>query len=488
VPESECRPSAVLNLELMRGNCRANLLEWDEPFALQNIVELVYFQVLNNTGCTRWPADLDAVDFGRGVQAKVYAEITLREIASPAPDLICLADALASYFRRLRMRGACIPRSLAQPSASLASWIILLVPMTVMCALASAQITTTPAIEPSMRLVEKGRFGQSQLDGQLRSPDQNSKIRARAQAGSARDEFLIGYAYTNGLGQPQDLSQGLAWYLKAANQGEPAAITELGRMYVRGIGVSQNYEKGLEWLRRAAADGYAPAQTDVGLLYFQGLGVAPDVESAVRWWEKAARDNYAPAQSNLGVAYLHGMGVRRDPARATQLFRNAADAGLDTAQFDLASCYETGQGVPQDLGIAAEWYRKAAQQGDPGAQNNLASMYQSGRGVPADAGRALRLFLLAAENGNMKAAVNLANTFQLGIGVKPDSELSCMWLQVASGAGGDQGPSTHRPCSGISDHQLNQARQQAWEWRAQHHLVVDPSKETSTVSRGFSSR
>jgi hypothetical protein len=182
------------------------------------------------------------------------------------------------------------------------------------------------------------------------------------------------------------------------------------------------------------------------------------------------------------------MGVPRDPARATQLFRNAAEAGLDTAQFDLASCYEAGQGVPQDFGVAAEWYRKAAKQGDPGAQNNLASMYQSGRGVPADAGRALRLFLLAAENGNMKAAINLANTFHLGIGVKPDSELSCMWLQVASAAGGDVGQSPHTSCSEISDHQLNHAREQASEWRAQHHLEVAPSTQTSSVSRGFSTR
>src|SRR5437660_2008513 len=93
VRESECRPSTVLNLELIRGNGRANLLEWDEPFALQCIVELVYFQVLNNVGCTRWPANLDAVDSGRGAKAKVYAEITLREIASPAPDLVSLRDA-----------------------------------------------------------------------------------------------------------------------------------------------------------------------------------------------------------------------------------------------------------------------------------------------------------------------------------------------------------------------------------------------------------
>jgi len=34
----------------------------------------------------------------------------------------------------------------------------------------------------------------------------------------------------------------------------------------------------------------------------------------------------------------------------------------------------------------------------------------------------------------MKATINLANTFHLGIAVKSDSALSCMRLQVASGA------------------------------------------------------
>ncbi|HWI67152.1 MAG TPA: SEL1-like repeat protein, partial [Nitrospiraceae bacterium] len=127
------------------------------------------------------------------------------------------------------MRCSCIPRSLAKPSASLVSSILLLVQITLTFALASAQVTTTPGREPFMRLVANGRFGQSQLDGELRSSDQIAKVRSRAEAGSARDEFLMGYACTKGLGQPQDPNQAFTWYLKAANQAEPAAITELGR-------------------------------------------------------------------------------------------------------------------------------------------------------------------------------------------------------------------------------------------------------------------
>ena len=43
---------AVLRSELISRNRRANLLKWNEPLALQNIVELICFQVLNNVGRT----------------------------------------------------------------------------------------------------------------------------------------------------------------------------------------------------------------------------------------------------------------------------------------------------------------------------------------------------------------------------------------------------------------------------------------------------
>jgi hypothetical protein len=88
----------ILKSKLMRRGSGANLLEWDDSLALQNIVELVCFYVLDDVSCTRRPADFDAVDFGRGAQTKVYADITLREIASTTPDLVGLRDAARGKF------------------------------------------------------------------------------------------------------------------------------------------------------------------------------------------------------------------------------------------------------------------------------------------------------------------------------------------------------------------------------------------------------
>ncbi|HET7213415.1 MAG TPA: tetratricopeptide repeat protein, partial [Terriglobia bacterium] len=125
-------------------------------------------------------------------------------------------------------------------------------------------------------------------DRELRSAQQFAKVRARAEAGSTHDQFLMGYAFARGLQEPQDMAQALNWYTLAADRGDPGAITELGRMYALGLGVKQNYQQALNWFRRAASEGYPAAQTDLGLMYSRGLGVKQDPQAAVLWWRDAA--------------------------------------------------------------------------------------------------------------------------------------------------------------------------------------------------------
>ena len=61
--------------------------------AFQNSVKLVCFQVLDDVGRARRPADFDAIDLGCRAQPEVHAKIALREIASPAADLLRLRHA-----------------------------------------------------------------------------------------------------------------------------------------------------------------------------------------------------------------------------------------------------------------------------------------------------------------------------------------------------------------------------------------------------------
>jgi TPR repeat protein len=59
--------------------------------------------------------------------------------------------------------------------------------------------------------------------------------------------------YDNGQGVPQDHAQALAWYLKAADQGDAGAQTNLGVMYGYGRGVPQDYVQAYMWFSLAAS-------------------------------------------------------------------------------------------------------------------------------------------------------------------------------------------------------------------------------------------
>jgi len=65
--------------------------------------------------------------------------------------------------------------------------------------------------------------------------------------------------YGNGQGVPQDDAQAVAWFQKAAAQGDADAQNNLGVMYGNGRGVPQNYEEAYVWFSLAAAQGHENA-------------------------------------------------------------------------------------------------------------------------------------------------------------------------------------------------------------------------------------
>jgi TPR repeat protein len=68
-----------------------------------------------------------------------------------------------------------------------------------------------------------------------------------------------------------------------AEQGQPAAQTQLGFMFETGRGVPQNYTEAAMWYRRAAEQGDSLAQYSLGLLYDRGQGVPQDIVEASKW-------------------------------------------------------------------------------------------------------------------------------------------------------------------------------------------------------------
>ncbi|OFW08031.1 MAG: hypothetical protein A3H96_21780 [Acidobacteria bacterium RIFCSPLOWO2_02_FULL_67_36] len=82
--------------------------------------------------------------------------------------------------------------------------------------------------------------------------------------------------------------QAVAWYRKAADQGDVTAQFNLGVSYANGRGVPQEYAQAVTWYRKAAEQGEAGAQFNLGMMYSTGKGVPQDYVEAHKWRNLAA--------------------------------------------------------------------------------------------------------------------------------------------------------------------------------------------------------
>jgi TPR repeat protein len=127
-----------------------------------------------------------------------------------------------------------------------------------------------------------------------------------------------------------------------------------------GQDVPQDYTEAVKWYRKAAEGRHAEAQIKLAGCYSIGQGVAKNATEAVKWYRKAAEQNYIYAQFKLGWCYANGEGVTTDEVEAVKWFRKAAEQNHAGAQCNLGICYEYGLGVPEDFVEAYKFYKLAA--------------------------------------------------------------------------------------------------------------------------------
>ncbi|WP_374357457.1 Sel1-like repeat-containing protein kinase family protein, partial [Chitinimonas sp.] len=126
-------------------------------------------------------------------------------------------------------------------------------------------------------------------------------------------------------------------------------------------------------LRRAAEQGDPAAQTQLGRRYRNGQDVAVDNAKAVEWYRKAADQNHAEAQALLGFMYMTGRGIRKDDGEAVRYSRLAAEQGNAVGQYNLGLMYLSGRGVAASKIEGYRWLKKAAAQ-DPANSQRLAEV------------------------------------------------------------------------------------------------------------------
>jgi TPR repeat protein len=104
-------------------------------------------------------------------------------------------------------------------------------------------------------------------------------------------QFRLGSAYEYGLlGCPIDPRQSIAWYTRAAAQGEHQSELALSGWYLTGSDgiLQQSDTEAYLWARKAASSGLAKAEYAMGYFTEVGIGCTANLDEAKKWYWRAA--------------------------------------------------------------------------------------------------------------------------------------------------------------------------------------------------------
>lgn len=131
-------------------------------------------------------------------------------------------------------------------------------------------------------------------------------LKKSADAGHAPSQSLLAYI----LDKAEFNDEAVAYYRKAAEQGDPEGEFGLGSMYAAGEGVKRDPAEARKWITRAAEKGHATAINSLAEAYIKGgLGIDETQRNsadALRWVRRAADSGNVPAMGQLAVAYRNG--------------------------------------------------------------------------------------------------------------------------------------------------------------------------------------
>lgn len=96
-------------------------------------------------------------------------------------------------------------------------------------------------------------------------------------------QFLWGDMLAWGVCVDADPERGVAFMHRAAEQGLPAGLEQLGRYFAQGKLVQQDKERAVVFLREASILGSLPAQIRLVELFIEGYGSPYDYEDAYHW-------------------------------------------------------------------------------------------------------------------------------------------------------------------------------------------------------------
>lgn len=284
-------------------------------------------------------------------------------------------------------------------------------------------------------------------------------LKKAADTGNARSQWMLGGILINPSTQnitsvEQDISTGVEWIQKSAEQCFGMAECMLAAFYVQGIGVEKDLAKSKELYTRALEHGglIKEMEDDARKMLaelesaidssketseeYPGIDENASEEDKVEFKELylKAQNGDSDAQYHLGVRLSLGRyGASKNRSLASDWYKKSADGGNIKAMVSLADYYKDGEVDGKDVEDAICLYKKAALAGNLGAQHVLAEIFSSGESVPVDYAEALKWALLAADNdGTADVQCLVGKCYEEGLGTEKNMTKAFQYYQKAA--------------------------------------------------------
>ncbi|MBP3437313.1 MAG: SEL1-like repeat protein [Clostridia bacterium] len=224
-------------------------------------------------------------------------------------------------------------------------------------------------------------------------------------AGNVNANYHLACCYAEGRGVEKDPEEARRRFAIAADEGKSTeAMMKLADYMLHGIGGEVDKEGGVAYYERAADQGEAEAAYLLAQEYHHGEN--SDMGMAYRWYERAsamhhekAKQEFAILTEKISILYENAISAQQaeEYEKAIKLYTLAAKLGHANSCYRLAQMFQNGIGTKKNMRSAVHYYKEATKQGHLGAVYCLGVCYFKGDGVVCDYAVANRLLTIAAK-------------------------------------------------------------------------------------------
>ncbi len=217
----------------------------------------------------------------------------------------------------------------------------------------------------------------------------------------------LAFCYLFGEETEKNIDEGIRLFRIAAEKEDPNAQCILGKLYIDGEYLQKDVSLGLDWIQKAADQNYVIAWYYLGMYY---LNEKQDEEKAFQYFKKTfdCSMDYLNGVDNLAYCYATGLGTEKSYYKAMMIYKQKIEQDTSVASnynYKISILYhDGGPGLPKDINKFKEYCQMASDEGNEQASNSLGVYFYDDEKNKEEA---IKFFKLAINQGSSKAQENL---------------------------------------------------------------------------------